>query len=91
VLVARRYAATNRVAGRLASERTRSPRAHRPDDQRQLPRACERAGARDRALAALMLFTALHLFEAVALDLDDVQFTAQGPCRCAVRKGDLLR
>jgi integrase/recombinase XerC len=54
-----------------------APRALEQDDQRQLLRACERASARDRALVVLMLFTALRLSEAVALDLDDVQVTAR--------------
>jgi site-specific recombinase XerD len=69
-----------------------APRALAQDDQRLLLRACERASARDRALVVLMLFTALRLSEAVALDLDDVQVTARKG-RVVVRsgKGDLLR
>ncbi|HEX8156624.1 MAG TPA: tyrosine-type recombinase/integrase [Solirubrobacteraceae bacterium] len=69
-----------------------APRALEQDDQRQLLRACERASARDRALVVLMLFTALRLSEAVALDLDDVQVTARKG-RVVVRsgKGDLQR
>ena len=69
-----------------------APRALAEDDQRQLLRACERASARDRALVVVMLFTALRLSEAVALDLDDVQVTARKG-RVVVRsgKGDLLR
>jgi integrase/recombinase XerC len=69
-----------------------APRALEQDDQRQLLRACERVSARDRALVVLMLFTALRLSEAVALDLDDVQVTARKG-RVVVRsgKGDLLR
>lgn len=69
-----------------------APRALNEDEQRVLLRACERASARDRALVILMLFTALRLSEAVALDLDDVQIMARKG-RVVVRsgKGDLQR
>jgi len=69
-----------------------APRALSQDDQRDLLRACERASPRDRALVVLMLFTALRLSEAVALDLDDVQITARkGRVIVRAGKGDLLR
>ncbi|MCA1677466.1 MAG: tyrosine-type recombinase/integrase [Actinobacteria bacterium] len=69
-----------------------APRALEQDEQRQLLRACERASARDRALVVLMLFTALRLSEALALDLDDVQITARkGRVVARSGKGDLLR
>ena len=65
----------------------RAPRALEHDDQRRLLRACDRASARDRALVVLMLFTALRLWEAVALDLDDVRVTARKARRGAVWEG----
>jgi site-specific recombinase XerD len=52
-----------------------APRALDRDEQRLLMRATERASSRDRALVVLMLFTALRISEAVALDLDDIRIS----------------
>ena len=59
-----------------------APRALNQAEQRQLLRAVERTGARDRALVAVMLFTALRIGEAVALDLEDLLISA--------RKGEVV-
>jgi integrase/recombinase XerC len=59
-----------------------APRALDQAEQRRLLRAVERAGARDRALVGVMLFTALRISEAVALDLDDLRISA--------RKGEVV-
>ncbi len=59
-----------------------APRALDQAEQRQLLRAAERASARDRALVGVMLFTALRISEAVALDLDDLRISA--------RKGEVV-
>jgi len=47
------------------------------DEQRSLMRAIERAVVRDRALVVLLLFAALRISEAVALDLEDVRVSAR--------------
>lgn len=54
-----------------------APRALDQVEQRRLLRAIERAGARDRALVGVMLFTGMRISEAVALDVDDVQISAR--------------
>ncbi len=59
-----------------------APRALDLGEQRRLLRAVERAGARDRALVGVMLFTGLRISEAVALDLDDLHISA--------RKGEVV-
>jgi integrase/recombinase XerC len=59
-----------------------APRALDQVEQRRLLRAVERAGARDRALVGVMLFTGMRISEAVALDLDDVRISA--------RKGEVV-
>jgi len=59
-----------------------APRALDQAAQRQLLRAAERASARDRALVGVMLFTALRISEAVALDLEDL--------RISTRKGEVV-
>lgn len=59
-----------------------APRALDQVEQRRLLRAVERAGARDRALVGVMLFTAVRISEAVALDVDDVRISA--------RKGEVV-
>jgi integrase len=50
-----------------------APRALDEAGQRRLLRAAEGAPVRARALVMLMLFTALRISEAVALDVDDVR------------------
>jgi site-specific recombinase XerC len=50
-----------------------APRALDRDEQRVLMRAIERAEVRDRALVVLLLFAALRISEAVALDLEDAR------------------
>ena len=55
-----------------------APRVLDQAAQRLLLRAAERAGARDRALVGMMLFAALQISEAVALDIDDVRLHAGG-------------
>ena len=54
-----------------------APRALDEAAQRLLLRAAEAAPIRARALVMLMLFTALRISEAVALDLDDVRITTR--------------
>jgi site-specific recombinase XerC len=54
-----------------------APRALDRDEQRQLMRAVERAEVRDRALVVLLLFAALRISEAVALDLEDVRISSR--------------
>lgn len=58
------------------------PRALDVEQQRRLLRAAEHATERDRAIVAVLLYTALRLNELVALDLEDVPMTA--------RKGQVL-
>ena len=54
-----------------------APRALDRDEQRVLMRAIERAEVRDRALVVLLLFAALRISEAVALDLEDVRVSSR--------------
>src|SRR5690348_14832409 len=60
-----------------------APRTLKPEEQKALLRAVERApAARDRAIAQLLLYTAIRLGECAALNLDDV--------RISPRKGVLI-
>lgn len=69
-----------------------APRALDQAEQRRLLRAAERAGARDRALVGLMLFTGLRISEAVALDVGDVRISARkGLVVVRSGKGDVGR
>ncbi|MCA1677558.1 MAG: tyrosine-type recombinase/integrase [Actinobacteria bacterium] len=69
-----------------------APRALDQAAQRQLLRAAERASARDRALVGVMLFTALRISEAVALDLEDLRISARkGEVAVRSGKGDAGR
>jgi integrase len=59
-----------------------APRALDEAAQRRLLRAADNAPVRSRALVVLMLFTALRISEAVALDVDDVRIlTRKGASR----------
>lgn len=69
-----------------------APRALAEAEQRRLLREAERASERDRALVVLLLYTALRLGEALALDTDDVRLMARkGNVVVRSGKGDLLR
>ena len=68
-----------------------APRALDEDGQRRLLRAAEAAPVRARALVMLMLFTALRLSEAVALDVEDVRITARKGVLVVMGKGELRR
>jgi integrase/recombinase XerC len=68
-----------------------APRALEEDAQRRLLRAAEAAPVRARALVMLMLFTALRISEAVALDVDDVRMTARKGVLVVMGKGELRR
>jgi len=69
-----------------------APRALDQVEQRRLLRAVERAGARDRALVGVMLFTGLRISEVVALDLDDLRISARrGEVVVRSGKGDAGR
>jgi integrase/recombinase XerC len=54
-----------------------APRALSADEQRALLRSAERAPARERAIVAVLLHTALRLGELAALDLEDVRISAR--------------
>src|SRR5437867_2108000 len=54
-----------------------APRALTEEQQRRLLRMAERASARDRAIAVVVLYTGLRLAELVALDVDDVRLSAR--------------
>ena len=57
----------------------------------ELLRAAEAAPIRARALVMLMLFTALRISEAVALDLDDVRITTRKGVLAVMGKGEMQR
>jgi len=59
--------------------------------QRRLLRATEAAPIRARSLIVLMLFTALRISEAVALDIDDVRITARKGVLSVRGKGEMQR
>jgi integrase/recombinase XerC len=69
-----------------------APRALDRDEQRLLLRAAERATARDRALVVLMVFTAVRIGEAVALDVEDLRISPRkGIVIVRAGKGDAYR
>lgn len=70
-----------------------APRALGEAEQRAWLRAVERCpSARDRAIAAVFLYTALRLSELAALDLSDVSMSARrGRLKVRLGKGDAYR
>ena len=70
----------------------RAPRALSEEQQRRLLRMCDRASARDRAIAVVLLYTGLRLAELVALDVDDLRMSARkGLVVVRSGKGDAYR
>ena len=69
-----------------------APRALASDELLAFVRAAERAGARDRAIGMLLVYTGLRLSELVALDLDDARVSGRKAV-VVVRsgKGDVYR
>ena len=59
--------------------------------QRRLLRAADNAPVRSRALVVLMLFTALRISEAVALDVDDVRILTRNGVLVVLGKGEVQR
>lgn len=69
-----------------------APRAISEAEQRRLLRIAERAKARDRAIAVVLLYTGLRLAELVALDVDDVKVSSRkGVVVVRSGKGDAYR
>jgi len=68
-----------------------APRALDEAAQRRLLRAAEGAPERARALVMLMLFTALRISEAVALDVDDVRILTRKGLLVVIGKGEVQR
>jgi integrase/recombinase XerC len=68
-----------------------APRALDEAAQRRLLRAADNAPARSRALVVLMLFTALRISEAVALDVDDVRILTRKGVLVVLGKGEVQR
>ena len=68
-----------------------APRALDEAGQRLLLRSAEAAPIRARALVMLMLFTALRISEAVALDVDDLRITARKGVVIVMGKGEIRR
>ncbi len=68
-----------------------APRALDQAGQRRLLRAAEAAPIRARSLVMLMLFTALRISEAVALDVEDVRITTRKGVLAVVGKGEIQR
>lgn len=70
-----------------------APRALKPEEQKALLRAVERApAARDRAIAQLLFYTAIRLGECAALNLDDVRISPRkGVLIIRSGKGDTYR
>ncbi len=70
-----------------------APRALDEAGQRRLLRAAEAAPIRARALVMVMvmLFTALRISEAVALDLDDIRITTRKGVLVVMGKGEVQR
>jgi site-specific recombinase XerC len=66
-----------------------APRALDEAGQRRLLRAAEGAPVRARAL--VMLFTALQISEAVALDVDDVRILTRKGVLVVLGKGEVQR
>jgi site-specific recombinase XerD len=69
-----------------------APRAITVEEQRRLLRIAERAGARDRAIVVVLLYTGLRLAELVALDVGDLRISARkGVVIVRSGKGDAYR
>jgi site-specific recombinase XerD len=68
-----------------------APRALDEAAQRRLLRAADNAPVRSRALVVLMLFTALRISEAVALDVDDVRILTRKGLLVVIGKGEVQR
>jgi site-specific recombinase XerD len=69
-----------------------APRAITVEEQRRLLRIAERARARDRAIAVVLLYTGLRLAELVALDVGDLRMSARkGVVIVRSGKGDAYR
>jgi integrase/recombinase XerC len=68
-----------------------APRALDEAAQRRLLRAAEAAPIRARSLVMLMLFTALRISEAVALDTGDVRMTTRKGVLVVIGKGEIRR
>jgi site-specific recombinase XerD len=68
-----------------------APRALDEAGQRRLLRAAEAAPIRARSLVIVLLFTALRISEAVALDVDDVRITARKGVLSVRGKGEMQR
>jgi site-specific recombinase XerD len=68
-----------------------APRALDEAAQRRLLRAAEGAPVRARALVMLMLFTALRISEAVALDVGDVRILTRKGILVVIGKGEVQR
>ena len=69
-----------------------APRALSEEHQRALLRAAEASRPRHRAIVTLLLYTALRLYELVALDVDDVSISARkGLVVIRSGKGDVYR
>jgi integrase/recombinase XerC len=69
-----------------------APRAITVEEQRRLLRIAERAGARDRAIVVVLLYTGLRLAELVALHVGDLRISARkGVVIVRSGKGDAYR
>jgi site-specific recombinase XerD len=68
-----------------------APRALDEAAQRRLLRAADNAPVRSRALVVLMLFTALRISEAVALDVDDVRILTRKGVLVVLGKNEVQR
>ena len=69
-----------------------APRAITVEEQRRLLRIAERAGARDRAIVVVLLYTGLRLAELVALGVGDLRISARkGVVIVRSGKGDAYR
>jgi site-specific recombinase XerD len=68
-----------------------APRALDEAGQRALLRAAEASPVRARSLVILMLFTALRISEAVALDVDDVRILTRKGVLVVMGKGEMQR
>src|SRR4051794_24561894 len=80
------------AAERAAREaRAGAPRGAERRRSAALLRAAEAAPVRARALVMLMLFTALRISEAVALDPGDVRITARKGVLVVLGKGEIRR
>jgi site-specific recombinase XerD len=80
---------------RIQRERlpAQAPRALKPEEQKAFLRAVERTSSvRDKAIAHLLLYTAVRLGECAALNLDDVRISARkGIVIIRSGKGDTYR